>query len=42
MSYQEVIAHLFEKFSNEILERLEANRFSFADGVLAFEDFYFV
>ncbi|UNK15858.1 SMI1/KNR4 family protein [Paenibacillus sp. N3/727] len=42
MSYQEVIANSFEEFSNEILKRFQANQFSFTDGVIAFEDFYFV
>lgn len=42
MSYQEVIADSFEEFSNEILKRLQAKQFSFTDGVIEFEDFYFV
>ncbi|MFD0716411.1 hypothetical protein [Paenibacillus sp. GCM10027626] len=42
MSYQEVIANSFEEFSNEILKRFQAKQFSFTDGVIAFEDFYFV
>jgi len=42
MSYQKVIANSFEEFSNEILKRFQANRISYTDGVIAFEDLYFV
>ncbi|WP_289136953.1 SMI1/KNR4 family protein [uncultured Brevibacillus sp.] len=42
MSYQKVIANSFEEFSNEILKRLQANRITYTDGVITFEDLYFV
>jgi len=41
MSYQEVIANSFEEFSNEILQRFEANQISYTDGVIVLEDLYF-
>jgi len=42
MSYEEVIAQSFEEFSLEILKRLETNRFTVDDDVIAFDDLYFV
>ncbi|WP_312110310.1 SMI1/KNR4 family protein [Brevibacillus reuszeri] len=42
MSYQKVIANSFEEFSHEIFKRLQANQISYSDGVIKFEDRYFV
>lgn len=42
MGYQEVIADSFEEFFIEMLKRFQANQFSFTDGVISFEDHYFV
>lgn len=42
MSYEDVIAQLFEEFPHEILKRLETKRYTVDDAVIAFDDLYFV
>ncbi|WP_081496806.1 SMI1/KNR4 family protein [Brevibacillus sp. BC25] len=42
MGYQEVIANSFEEFSIEILKRFQGNQISFTEGVISFDDHYFV